>query len=570
MIPQSFIDDIQSRADIAEIIGGYIPLKRAGRNFKAVCPFHSEKTPSFVISPQKQIFHCFGCGAGGGTLQFMMLYEKVTFPEAVQMLATRLGIEVPAQSGAPDSGKQAIYDVLVQAADIYHHNLLDNNSRRQLDYLIQRGLDLETIKQFKLGFSGGQSRLMDVLRKKGVTLELLQKASLVVPGQEGFRDTFFDRVMFPICDTRSRVVGFGARLWQDRPGAPKYINSLEGPVYSKREQLFGLNFARDAVMRQDSLIIVEGYLDVIVPFSRGIKNIAASSGTALTQEQIKLIRRFTSNVVLVYDADKAGEAATLRALDLLLENEINLKIVRLPAGHDPDTLVRKEGAEKFLQLLAVGQDFFDFKLSVLCAANDAGTTAGKSTIAKEMFLSIGRIKSDIVRYDYLARLADKLAIKEESLMAEFNKSNPSRRQAVSREPVVGSDCVPLTDKVLVKFMAQSPGAFALIKGNVRPDDFVSTQARQAADYFFKNYSGSSLEAFVSSIEDHQVSGFLSDIILDDNVPLDKEAFKSSLLKVRGQHLRLEKKLLRDQIKEAERSGNSFLLKELMTKYMGPK
>ena len=570
MIPQPFIDDIQSRADIAEIIGGYIPLKRAGRNFKAVCPFHAEKTPSFLISPQKQIFHCFGCGAGGGVLQFMMLYEKVTFPEAVQMLATRLGLEVPAQKGTPDSGKQAIYDVLAQAADFYHHNLLEEHSRRQLDYLTGRGLDLETIKQFKLGFSGGPLRVMDVLRKKGFTLDLLAKASLVVPGQEGFRDTFFDRVMFPICDTRSRIVGFGARLWQERPGAPKYINSLEGPVYSKREQLFGLNFARDAVMRQDALIVVEGYMDVIVPFGRGIKNIAASSGTALTQEQIKLIRRFTSNVVLVYDSDQAGEAATLRALDPLLENEINLKIVRLPAGHDPDTLVRKEGAPSFQRLLGQGQDFFDFKLSVLCAANDATTTAGKATVAKEMFSSISRIKSEIVRYDYLARLARALSVKEESLIAEFDKGNASSRQPAARGPVADSEPVPLTDKVLVKFMAQSPGAFALIKGNVRPDDFVSAQARQTADYFFKNYSGSSLDAFISSIEDSQVSGFLSDLILDDNVPLDKAAFKSSLLKVRGQHLRLEKKLLRDQIREAEKSGDSCRLRELMTKYMGPK
>jgi len=570
MIPQPFIDDIQSRSDIAEIIGGYIPLKRAGRNFKAVCPFHAEKTPSFLISPQKQIFHCFGCGAGGGVLQFMMLYEKVTFPEAVQMLATRLGLEVPAQKGAPDSGKQAVYDVLAQAADFYHHNLLKENSRRQLDYLTGRGLDLETIKQFRLGFSGGPLRVMDVLRKKGFTLDLLAKASLVVPGQEGFRDTFFDRVMFPICDTRSRIVGFGARLWQERPGAPKYINSLEGPVYSKREQLFGLNFARDAVMRQDALIIVEGYMDVIVPFSRGIKNIAASSGTALTQEQIKLIRRFTSNVVLVYDSDQAGEAASLRALDPLLANEINLRIVRLPAGHDPDSLVRKEGAEGFRKLLDNGQDFFDFKLSVLCAASDVRTTAGKSAVAKEMFTSISRIKSEIVRYDYLARLAQALSVKEESLIAEFNKGNVSSRQPVAPGPAAGSDPVPLTDKVLVKFMAQSPGAFALIKGNVRPDDFVSAQARQTADYFFKNYSGLGLEAFISSIEDSQVSGFLSDLILDENVPLDKAAFKSSLLKVRGQRLRLEQKLLRDQIREAEKSGDSCLLKQLMTKYMSPK
>ncbi|UCD15320.1 MAG: DNA primase, partial [Candidatus Omnitrophota bacterium] len=320
MIPQKFIDEVQTRTDIGEVISSYIPLKRAGRNFKALCPFHGEKTPSFMISPQKQIFHCFGCGQGGTVIQFIMQYEKASFVEAIEILARRLGLEIPYQRGEKQKLKTILYDAVEQAAQVFNKNLLSRTAAPVMSYLNKRGISKEVIEQFRIGYAAGRNALADNLRKKGFSLEVLEKSSLVIARESGFRDLFADRIMFPVCDSRARVVGFGARLWRQSSSAPKYINSLENPLYSKRQHLFGLNFAKDHILKEDCVIVVEGYLDMIIPFMAGIKNIVASLGTALTSEQIRLIRRYTTNIVLVFDSDKAGQAASLRALDLLLEN----------------------------------------------------------------------------------------------------------------------------------------------------------------------------------------------------------------------------------------------------------
>ncbi|MDD5585137.1 MAG: DNA primase [Candidatus Omnitrophica bacterium] len=576
MIPQAFIEDIQTRTDIAEVIASYIPLKKMGRNFKGLCPFHGEKTPSFMVSPQKQIFHCFGCGEGGGVIQFLMLYEKVTFPEAIEILAQRLGVAIPYQRQEQNRMKPALYDAVQEASCFFHKNLLETKEGKfPLEYLYKRGIDIETIKKFRLGYALGRNTLIDTLRKKNFSLEALEKASLAVAkGPGGYRDVFNDRIMFPIFDARSKVIGFGGRIWKNLPDAPKYINSLEGPLYSKRDHLYGLNFAKDDVGKSDAVIVVEGYLDMIVPFSKGIHNIVASLGTALTVEQIRLIRRYTSNVVLLFDSDKAGELATLRALDLVLENDINVAIVSLPKGHDPDTLVRELGKDAFTQLLDKKTDFFEYKIAVFKRMYDIGTIEGKTKIAQEMLTTIAKLKSEIERYEYIKKLSLYLDIKEEVMLAEFRKVAVSATAANTRSEYRQAAPQPqerlsVTERVLLKFMFTNHKALAVIKRNVKESDFSSNIARKAAAYFFKQYAAGqeySAQSVLGTIADKEVCSFVSQILMDEEIPLDKELFKSSLAKVLTRRVKTIKERMKTEIKEAEKNGDRERIRVLVNQY----
>lgn len=578
MIPQTFIQELQARADIAEIISSYIPLKRAGRNFRAICPFHGEKTPSFMISPQKQIFHCFGCGEGGGVIQFIMLYEKVNFVEAIEMLAGRLGMEVPRQGGEKERFKTALYDIVEQACVFFQANLNHKANAAVLSYLNKRGINEQMIKQFRLGYAGIGNSLQQYLRERGFSLKLLERAALVVPRGSSFRDIFTDRVIFPIFDIRSRVVGFGARLWKDRVDAPKYINSLENDLYSKRNHLFGLNFSKEHILKQGNAVIVEGYLDMIVPFCAGVKNIAASLGTALTLEQIRLIKRYTSDITLVFDSDKAGQAAALRALDVLLENDLKVKVAKMPSGLDPDSLVRGKGGDYFSRLLDARLDFFDYKIDILSQMYDAGSIEGKGKIASEMFVTIDKLNSEIEKHEYIKKLSRWLSVGEEIVIAEFERNTSNRKygrkrnKTVSMENVSSRDSagqLTITEKILIKFMLTNKKAFAIMKRNLKETDFLSSLARKTAAYFFSNYSEEqnlSCPSVLAAITDKEIGRFISQLLIEDVFPLNKEIFKSSMLKLQERRVKELKDKLKIQIKDTESKGDKDKLKILLQEY----
>lgn len=575
MIPQNFIDEVQARTDIVELIAGYIPLKRAGRNFKALCPFHGEKTPSFVISPQKQIFHCFGCGEGGGVFQFLMFMEKITFPETIELLAKRLGLDIPYQRGNSVKDKSTLYEAVQQAADFYHSNLKENKSLGLIrQYLTKRFISPETIDKFKLGYASGSNILMNYLRKSGYKLEALEKAALVSGGKFGFRDSFRDRIIFPIFDNRSRIVAFGARTASSGPNSPKYINSLEGLLYSKRNHLYGLNFAKEEILRKEYVIIVEGYLDMIIPYSAGIENIAASLGTALTVEQIRLIKRYVQRVVLMYDSDRAGQAATMRSIDLLLENGLRAQVAMMPQGYDPDSLITEKGKKYFLELVEKPCDFFDYKMTILKESHDAASIEGKTRIAKELLITISKLNSEIEKYEYIRKLAQSLGVREEIVIAEyrsnFAKGYDSQTAAggFNQKPQA-HNLVPITEKVVFKFMLTARQAFAIAKKNLKEDYFESEVGRKTAAYFFNSFNeapADSLPALLAGIKDKEISGFISKILMDDDIPLDKDVFKESLLKLRKKGTMQMKKTLQNQIKEAEKKGDKNRVKELIHQY----
>ncbi|MCP4653043.1 MAG: DNA primase [Candidatus Omnitrophica bacterium] len=570
MIPQGFIDEVQNRTDIVEIISSYIPMKKAGRNFKAACPFHGEKTPSFMVSPQKQIFHCFGCGEGGGVIQFIMLYEKSTFVEAIEILADRLGLKTPQQSGERGNLKGLLYKVVDEAALFFASNLILPHAKVVCDYLSERGIGPEVIKQFRLGFSGGRNSLISHMRQKNFTLDALSKASLAIFRNDSYRDLFRDRIMFPICDVRSRVVGFGARIYGRNDKAPKYINSLENPLYSKREHLYGLNLSKDEISKKDSVIVTEGYLDMIVPFIHGVKNIVASLGTALTVEQIRVIRRYTTNITLVFDSDKAGQMAVLRALDLLLENDLQVRVVRLPEGMDPDSLIREKGKKAFCALLDECQDFFNYKLDVLKVTTDVNTIEGKANIAKGMLTTIAKLNSEVRKYEYIRKLASAINVKEEVLLAEFNKvgaPTPSRQPSLFKAKV--NEPLSITEKILLKYMLTNKKSIPLLKKSVREEDFDSNLAKRVVTHFFNTYSDEesfSCSNIINTLDDKQTSGFIAKILMDDDIPMEKEFFKSSILKLRKNRAKVAREQLKNEIKNAEAEGNRDKLKVLVNKY----
>ncbi|MFA6281832.1 MAG: DNA primase [Candidatus Omnitrophota bacterium] len=572
MIPQAFIDEIQTRTDIVEIISGYIPLKRAGRNFKACCPFHGEKTPSFMVSQQKQIFHCFGCNEGGGVIQFLMLHEKMTFVEAVETLAKRLGLTMPTMSQEKDRFKNILYDCLNEASIFFYNNLIeDRNSAAAQMYLTKRGIGVEVIKQFRLGYSLGRTTLIEYMRNKNFTLQALEKASLAVSGGQGYRDLFRERIMFPIFDVRSRVIAFGARTISTADNIPKYINSIESQLYSKREQLYGLNFSKDEIVKLDEAIVVEGYLDMIVPFMHGIKNIVASSGTALTVEQIRLLRRYTQNIILVFDSDKAGQMATLRALDLLLENDLKVKVLRIPEGYDPDSLVRAKGKDFMLNLLKEKKDFFEFKMDILRNMYDVESISGKTKIAQEIFATLNKLNSEIEKYEYIKKLSPYLKVKEEILIAEFKKGFSKKEIKNQNVPARrNNEPFPITEKILLKCMFSNKKAFPLIKKNLNEEDFTFDLAKRTVSYFFRNYNGEGVDlsspGITASIDDKEISAFIAKIIMDDDIPQDAELFKSSVIKLRQIRGRNMKVKLRENIREAEASGDKEKLKVLINRF----
>ncbi|MBL8014353.1 MAG: DNA primase, partial [Candidatus Omnitrophica bacterium] len=334
LIANEIVAQVLERSDIVELISGYVVLKRAGRNFKALCPFHHEKSSSFVVSPDKQIFHCFGCGAGGNAIGFVMMQEKLEFPEAVRFLAEKAGVVI-AEINTPKSPSALWKDEVLKlnglAVEYFHLNLLsksDPDVKNARDYLKDRGVRLEDVKQFKLGFSMDEwDGLLNFLKSAHVDLKFIERSGLVIAreNKQGYYDRFRDRIVFPIFDVKSQCVGFGARTMKDEKGA-KYINSPDTPAYTKGHHLFGLHVTRHGIVKKDQAIIVEGYMDMIIPYQFGVDNIVASLGTALTNEQIRLLHRYTNNVVMLFDSDVAGQAAIVRNLDVLIEQGMNVRV----------------------------------------------------------------------------------------------------------------------------------------------------------------------------------------------------------------------------------------------------
>lgn len=577
LIPQEVISQILDRASIVEVITEYIPLKQVGRNFKAPCPFHHEKTPSFIVNPDKQIFHCFGCGVGGNVITFLMKQERLGFPEVLRLLAHKTGVAIPVtdvRNHQTNEIRQQILSVNELSAKYYHQNLLSDKSettKTAREYLKSRGLSLESVTKFQLGLALGEwDGLLKFLRLQNFSASFLEKAGLVIAKSQsdGCYDRFRDRVMFPIFNARTEVVAFGARaLDQDNPA--KYINSPETPLYTKGKYLYGLNWAKDAIGRQDEVIVVEGYMDFITPYVAGVENIVASLGTALTVEQIRLIRRYTKNIVMLFDADPAGQAAMLRSLDLLVEEGMSVKVAALSAGEDPDSFVRKFGAQAFLQCVAEAQSLFDFKIKVLLKKYSSGTIEDNAKIAGQMLATLAKFDNAIVQAEYVKRLAQVLMIAPEDLSLEMKKvkSLGTRFSAdVVSHKLVGQPVRPV-EYSLLRLMLEEKDFIPLSRRDISLADLQNQHVRDIVSKIFELFDNGrepTVTALMSCFEEQGILDMISGIVSSEEfIAGDRQKiYRDCTLRLRQENLKNQRQEILRQMEVARNNDDHKALEEL--------
>ena len=417
------IDEVRQTNDIVDVISQYVRLKRSGRNYFGLCPFHNEKSPSFSVSPEKQIFHCFGCGVGGNVFTFLTKIEGINFVEAVQNLAERANIQLPTLENNLDSKKEAlkskVYQVNEFTANYYHENLYKPESKIAQEYIKKRKLSNETLKSFKIGFSGKFDELYKELKKQGFEEREILESGLVNKNDRGqYIDRYRNRLMFPICDVRGRVIAFGGRVLDD--SKPKYINSPENIVYSKGRHLFGLNVAKKYDIKK-RLLIVEGYMDVISLHQRGIHNVVASLGTALTQQQGYLLRNNTEQIVLSYDSDEAGQTAKVRAMEILQNMGCDIRVLQMDGAKDPDEFVIKYGNARFQNLVDRAISVVEFKVKILRQSMDLNSVNDKIKFLNEIAKIISKIDNNMEKEIYIERISKEYDVSKEAIYAEVNK-----------------------------------------------------------------------------------------------------------------------------------------------------
>lgn len=416
------IEEIRTNNDIVDVISKYVTLKRSGRNFFGLCPFHKEKSPSFAVSPDKQIFHCFGCGAGGNVIHFISKIEGLDFKDTLELLANRANIELPTLENSEDDKtarlKSKVYEINKIAAEFYHENLYKPTSKMAQEYIKKRKLDNRTLKAFLIGYAGNFNELYLLLKQKGFTEEEMLASSLVKRTDNGgYMDSFRKRLMFPIQDVRERVIAFGGRVLDD--SKPKYINSPENIVYSKGRNLFGLNVAKKHDTKR--IIIVEGYMDAISLYQRGITNVVASLGTAMTESQGRLLRRHSEQVILGYDADGAGQAAILRGMEILQNLGCDIRVLQIEGAKDPDEYILKYGPERFQRCVDNSISLVEFKVKVLLKELNIENTNDKIKFLNEIAKILSKITNQIEREIYVDKIAREYKISKEAIYAEINK-----------------------------------------------------------------------------------------------------------------------------------------------------
>ncbi|HWX38855.1 MAG TPA: DNA primase, partial [Candidatus Sulfotelmatobacter sp.] len=431
----SFADRVKQQADIVRVVGEYVRLKKSGQNFTGLCPFHSEKTPSFAVHPVKQIYHCFGCGVGGDAFSFVMEMDKITFPEAVRAVAEKCGIAIPqARERSPEERREnqlrsALVDIHKDAAAFFVQQLNTTpEGRAAKAYLLDRGLDFEAVARFGIGFapSGGEA-LLRALKPK-YPEKALEPSGLFSRDQNGrLFDRFRRRVMFPIANESGKIVAFGGRALGD--DLPKYLNSPETPIYTKSNVLYHLDRAKDALRQRDFAVLVEGYMDAIAVARAGVSNVVASCGTSLTEPQVKLLNRFTRRIIVNYDPDTAGQAATERSLAILLEQGAEVRVLALPGGKDPDSFIRSEGAAAYTKLLSEAPPYVDYLIS-RARKTDMSTAEGKLRAVNSLLPYVQRIPDRILRSEWATRIAQQLRIEEPVLRESMRKAASERRSEV--------------------------------------------------------------------------------------------------------------------------------------------
>jgi len=440
------IEEIKSRLDIVEVISGYLRLTRAGRNFKALCPFHNEKSPSFMVNPERQIWHCFGCGEGGDIFTFVMKMDGLEFKEALKLLADRAGVKLKNFNPKESGQKARVMEITKISTRFFQECLKVKGGKKAKEYFASRGLENETIENFKLGYAPNSWNLLsDFLKKKGFKdKEIFLSGMSVKKDRGGYYDRFRHRLIFPIANLSGEIIGFSARAM---PGADeksaKYINTPETPIYNKSSVLFGLDKAKLAIRKKDKCILVEGNMDVIMSHQAGVENVVAASGTALTSEQLRVIKRYTDNLALAFDMDKAGQAAAKRGIELALQEELDVSVIAIPEGKDPADTV-KNNPKEWIEAAEKSQPVMDFYFDQAFSKFNPQDVRGKKEIAKEMLNVIGKISNKIEQAHYLQILARRLEIDEDILRDTLRKAKIAKSSGLLSRDKSGK--IKVTDK----------------------------------------------------------------------------------------------------------------------------
>lgn len=492
------IEEVRSRNDIVDVIGGYVRLQKKGSSYFGLCPFHNEKTGSFSVTPGKQMFYCFGCGAGGNVFTFLMKYENYTFGEAMQTLADRVGIELPKQELSEEQKREAdersrLLEINKEAAKYFYALLRNPRGARAYEYFKNRQLSDETMQKFGLGYSDQYSDdLYRYLRKKGYDDEILKKSGLVTIDEvRGGHDKFWNRAMFPIMDVHNRVIGFGGRVMGE--GEPKYLNSPETRIFDKSRNLYGLNIARTS--RRNQLLLCEGYMDVISLHQAGFDNAVASLGTALTSGHANLLKRYTKEVYLTYDSDGAGVKAALRAIPILKEVGITTKVINMRPYKDPDEFIKALGADEYQKRIDEAENSFLFEIRILNEQYDMNDPASKTAFFNETAQKLLGFSEELERNNYIQAVAEKYFVTVEELKKFVNNlaikggivKAPTPLKSGINENKKKEDGMKQSQKLLLTWLIEDTRLFKTIEGLITPEDFTEELYRRVAEKLFEQY-----------------------------------------------------------------------------------
>ncbi|MEE2834235.1 MAG: DNA primase [Candidatus Latescibacterota bacterium] len=509
LIPEETIERVKAATDIVEVVSEHVQMRQAGRNWLGLCPFHNEKTPSFNVQPELQIYHCFGCGVGGDVVKFLQEIDRVSFVEAVTFLAERAGIPVPRSGGsaAEDERNDQLFRANELAAKYFHYMLRQPAGADALRYLHKRGLTDETIDEFRIGYSlPGWSSLLEMAGRRGFPAQALELAGLVVqsPKGRGHYDRFRDRVIFPITNLSGRTIAFGARAL--RPDdQPKYLNSSETPIYHKSGVLYGMSHARESIRRQGTAIVVEGYMDVVSLAQGGVANVIASSGTALTGLHARLLARYAERVVLLFDGDAAGGTAAQRGVEVLLATEIDTRIVTLPTGQDPDSFVRRDqGADELRQLIDKAPPALDIYLDRLAADIDVNSVTGRAKAIDRLLPLISECRDEVRRSLMLRRAAQRFDVDEQALRTALTaaQKRPAPRRGTDPQPDPEDRVPPPTgppvtvnklEREFAGLLLQYPRFLTETARRLDMEVFTDSEVRRLLVYLVDTYNGGQLD-----------------------------------------------------------------------------
>lgn len=539
-IPEAQIEDIRNSVNILDVISGYVQLRKRGRNFIGLCPFHKEKTPSFTVSEEKQIFHCFGCGAGGNVYKFLMDFKSISFVEAVQEAAEHAGIKIDFekdQSGSTNNELEEYYDINVFAAKYFSNNLLNSKQGDGArEYFKNRKIKPQTQRAFGLGYALPEwESILFYLKENKIDLEKAKHLGLIDSREDGsYYDKFRARVIFPIFSPNGRVIAFGGRILDKDAKAAKYLNSPESKVYSKRRSLYGLFHSKDEIRKLNKVILVEGYMDLISLYQYGVKNVVASSGTSLTEEQVQLLSRFTKNITVIFDADDAGQKAAVRSIEVLLKHDFDVKVVLLPEGDDPDSYIQKQGKDTFEETINRAQNFLEFQTEQLKRSGAFEDPAQQAEAIRTLVASAALVSDELKRNLLIKSISKKFSLREKLIESELDKmlqqqSRSSRRQVsqsgssqppiprLEEKPVNNGNGFTSFETEIIRLLFEgNEEVIGIILDNIVPEDFHNQTFREIAEVIKAAYKIHvvSPAAIIEKIEDNEIKNYILTLSLN--------------------------------------------------------